>query len=89
MIEIPSTISTIWTYIRLVLDKFREIVMFVAGIIAKFVSIPQENIYNFIMIVVALWIAYKIFFIRNVTVQGRWLEYVIMALVAYFILKIV
>lgn len=87
--ELPGKVTTVLGYLRYGLDKFREIVLWIAGFIAKFVDFPAENIYNILIIVISLWLAYKIFHVRNVTIQGRWLEYGIIAVIVYVILKLI
>lgn len=87
--EIPGIVTTIWGYIQLGLDKFREILMYLSTFLAKYTGFSTDNIYNLLIIVLSLYIAKKIFFSRNATLEGRWGTFLIVAGIVYFILKII
>ena len=87
--EIPETTTSLLGYARWGIDKLREIIFFLAEFISKYIEFPAGNIYALLMIIFSLWIAKKIFMLRMVTVQGRIVEYIILAIVIYFILTLI
>lgn len=89
MIEIPSGALKVWEYVQLGFEKLRELIMYLSTILAKYVGFPADNIYNVLLIVLAIWIASKIFFMKNNTIKGRYFEYIITAAIIYFIIKLV
>ena len=89
MADVQGTATSIIGYARYGIDKFREILMWIAGFIAEWIDFPVNNIYNFLLILVALWVAKKIIFWRYVTVKGRWLQLLLIAAVVFFIIKVI
>lgn len=87
--EFPGIVTTIWGYIRLGLDKLREILMYISTFLAKYTGFSADNIYNVLIIVLSFYIAKKIFFARNTTLEGRWGTFLIVVGIVYFILKII
>ena len=87
--EVTGTVSNILGYARGAVDWFRGAVMWLSEQIGGLIEFPVANIYLVLMILISAYVALKVFNIRHMTMEGRYIEYIIIAAVVYFILAII
>lgn len=86
--EFENTVSTVKEKAIPVLSWIREAIMKVSEIAAKQFDLVPQNVYNFLIVVLALWIAKKILSFNNdIGGEDNFWKYALVAGGIFYVLK--